>query len=343
MTIDLADHIDGTPGRFVPHEMKGELVEAEHLSRYWWASALAPGRRVLDAGCGMAYGSALMAEAGAAEVTGVDLAEDVIRAARAEVGDSIRLEAADVASLPFEDGAFDLVVCFEVIEHVPDQDRVLAELRRVLGRGGVLAISSPNRDAYVPGNPHHVHEYAPAELEAALRGLWPEVRVFQQHNYLACAISGDGAPEVRTLAPKAAGEETYTLALAGDEALAEHAGLVTLADPVEIRQWVERFQEQQTELERQHDVWEAGKRSDERRIEAQRALADAQTELAELPSLRERARVAEEASRRLAERAQQAEERAHRAEAVSASMRASLSWRVTAPLRAAKRLTGGKG
>ena len=342
MTTDLADHIDGTPGRFVPQEMKGELVEAEHLSRYWWASALAPGRRVLDAGCGMAYGSRLMAEAGAAEVTGVDLAEDVIRAARAEAGDGIRLEAGDVAALPFEDGAFDLVVCFEVIEHVPDQDRVLGELRRVLARGGLLAISSPNRDAYVPGNPHHVHEYTPPELEAALRKRWPEVRLFQQHNYLACSITGDGAPAVRTLAPKAPGEETYTLALAGDEPLAERAGLAVLADPVEIRQWVERFQEQQAVLERQHDAWAAAERAAEQRRDAQRALADAETALAELPSLRERARLAEEASRRLAERSQQAEERANRAEAVGASMRASLSWRVTAPLRVAKKLTGGR-
>ena len=125
MTTDLADHVDGTPGRFVPQEMKGELVEAEHLTRYWWSAALAPGRRVLDAGCGMAYGSLLLADAGAAEVTGVDLAEDVILAARADAGDRVRLQPGDVRSLPFEDGAFDLVVCFEVIEHVEAQDEVL--------------------------------------------------------------------------------------------------------------------------------------------------------------------------------------------------------------------------
>ena len=337
MTIDLADHVDGTPGRFVPQEMKGELVEAEHLTRYWWSAGLAKGRRVLDAGCGMAYGSVLLADAGAAEVTGVDLAEDVIHAAQAEVGDRVRLRAADVHSLPFDDGAFDLVVCFEVIEHVDEQDEVLDELRRVLAPGGVLAISSPNRDAYVPGNPHHRHEYTTAELDAALSARWPEVRLHQQHTYAATSITGS-RPEVRTLSPKPLGEETYTLALASDRALAEVAGLVTLAAPVDIRAWVERFADQQEILQRQADLLGTAQRDADRRREAQKALAEAESALAELPALRERARLAEAAHGALADRVGQAEERAERAERVTAGLQASLSWRVTAPLRAAKRL-----
>ena len=339
MTTDLADHVDGTPGRFVPQEMKGELVEAEHLTRYWWSALLAPGRRVLDAGCGMAYGSVLLADAGAAEVTGVDLAEDVIHAAQAETGDRVRLQAADVRSLPFEDGAFDLVVCFEVIEHVEAQDEVLDELRRVLAPGGVLAISSPNRDAYVPGNPHHVHEYTTAELEAALSARWAEVRLRQQHTYAATSITGE-RPEVRALSAKPLGEETYTLALASDAPIPGAPGLVTLAAPVDIRAWVERFAEQQGVLERQADALGNAQRDADRRREAQKALADAETVLAELPSLRERARLAEEAHRALADRLGEAEQRAERAERVTAGLQASLSWRITAPLRAAKKLRG---
>src|SRR3954447_13222510 len=131
MAIDLADLIDGTPGRFVPQEMRGELVEAEHLTRYWYAASLASGRRVLDAGCGLGYGTRILAQAGAAEATGVDLAEAVVEAARADAPEAT-FEVADIRSLPFADGSFDLVVCFEVIEHVDEHARVLSELRRVL-------------------------------------------------------------------------------------------------------------------------------------------------------------------------------------------------------------------
>jgi len=339
MPIDLADYIDGTPGRFVPQEMKGELVEAEHLTRYWWSAALARDRRVLDAGCGMAYGSALLADAGATTVTGVDLAEDVILAARAAVGGRVDLHAGDVRSLPFEDDAFDLVVCFEVIEHVEEQARVLDEFRRVLAPGGLLAISSPNREAYVPGNPHHHHEFTPSELEAVLKERWSAVRLQQQHNYVASSVTGE-QPEVRALSATPLGEETYTLALASDAAIPDIPGLVTLAAPVEIRQWVERFESQQEVLQRQADLLATARRDADRRREAQKALADAETRLAALPALRERARLAEEAHRDLAERVEAAEQRADRAEQVVAGLQASLSWRITAPLRAAKRLRG---
>src|SRR4051812_19298073 len=108
MAIDLADLINGTPGRFVPHEMRGELVEAEHLTRYWYAGSFARGRRVLDAGCGLGYGTRILAEAGAAEATGVDIAEAVVEAARADTPDAA-FNVADVRDLSFADASFDLV------------------------------------------------------------------------------------------------------------------------------------------------------------------------------------------------------------------------------------------
>src|SRR5688500_15232961 len=74
-TVGLADE------RFVPGTHRGELMEAEHYARYFWASALVAGRRVLDAGCGVGYGSRLLHGAGAAEVVGLDVSADAIQAA----------------------------------------------------------------------------------------------------------------------------------------------------------------------------------------------------------------------------------------------------------------------
>jgi len=103
--------------RFDPELMGGSLLEAEHLARYRWAGALVEGKRVLDAGCGTGYGSELLARQGAAEVVGVDADADVIEAASRSAS-GVTFVAADLRELPADLGEFDVVVCFEVIEHI---------------------------------------------------------------------------------------------------------------------------------------------------------------------------------------------------------------------------------
>src|SRR2546426_992749 len=177
--------------RFDPEAFEGELVEAEHLARYHWAASIAHGREVLDAGCGEGYGSRILSEAGgAARCVGVDVDAEAVSRARTAYGDEgrIEFEVADVTALPFGEATFDLVTCFETIEHVAEQQRVVAELARVLRPDGVLLISSPNRDVYPPGNPHHVRELTPGELTDLLSSELAEVRLFRQHNWLASAV-----------------------------------------------------------------------------------------------------------------------------------------------------------
>ena len=104
-----------------------------HLSRYLWAAGLTKGKRVLDAGCGTAYGTALLAEAGATSVLGVDLASSVARFGPGrDAGDGRDLRVADLTNLELPDHSFDLVVCFEVIEHFKEPLVVLDDLARVL-------------------------------------------------------------------------------------------------------------------------------------------------------------------------------------------------------------------
>src|SRR5438105_14359411 len=129
---DLTGSLEGFPERFVPDRMRGRIVEAEHLCRYVWAAPAARGRRVLDAGCGMGYGSRMLAEAGAASVLGIDIAEEVIAAIRPGAPAGVGFEVGDLARLPIPDASFDLVVCFEAIEHVRDPEPVLDGLCRVL-------------------------------------------------------------------------------------------------------------------------------------------------------------------------------------------------------------------
>lgn len=324
VAVDLAGMSDGVPERFVPETMGGQLIEAEHLSRYAWAAPLAQDRSVLDAGCGLAYGSAMLAEAGARAVLGVDRTEPVLEAARARVGDTVRLQAADLLDLPFADGEFQLVVCFEVIEHVEEPLAVLDELRRVLTPDGLLAISSPNRNRSQGNNPHHRHEFEPDEFERELSSRWEKVRMLRQHNVVGSLVydpaeAPPASPELRAISTADLGdEETYTIALCGAE-LPSSPPCVVLSGLFVLDQWISLFEAQK--------AW-----MDQREKDFHRC----QERLAQLPALRERLSEAEqqlsETSGLRHERDRLAQ-RARSAEAQLAAVHNSRSWRVTAPLR----------
>jgi 2-polyprenyl-3-methyl-5-hydroxy-6-metoxy-1,4-benzoquinol methylase len=205
--------------------MRGDLIEAEHIGRYRWAAQLVPGRRVLDAGCGTAYGATMLAEAGALAVEGVDIAEDVVRAVESRIPEGVNLTVADVQELPFEDGAFDVVVCFEVLEHLDEAERAVKEFARVLAKGGFVVVSSPNRTVYPAGNPHHKHEFLPEELRLLLDQHFESVDLYRQQAWLASAVlkDNDYVSEATDLAEARLhkvvraelGTELYTVAVAG--------------------------------------------------------------------------------------------------------------------------------
>lgn len=349
MPSELADYIDGTPGRFVPEEMRGELIEAEHLVRYWWAASMASGRRVLDAGCGLGYGSALLSEGGAASVDAIDIGGAVVQAAQARVGDAVRFATGDVRALPFAEDSFDLLVCLEVLEHVDDQAGTLDEFRRVLAPGGILVISSPNRDAYVPGNPHHVREYTPGELETELGQRWDSVRLVRQHNFLATTLLDDrdaavgggapiASPEVRKLEARKAGAELYTVALAGDGEVPEARPFIALASTAEVRVWLERFEGQQRVLESQADALTELAQTVADREDLLKRLSEGEAVLQRQPALEARLKAAESGQQRLAVDIDNLRRRAEEAERGLEALQASFSWRVTRPLRVVKRL-----
>ena len=101
---DLANRRDNVPERFIPELMRGETMEAEHLGRYHWAEGFASDRRVPDAGCGAGYGSAMLAEAGARSVVGVDIAAAVLEAARPRCRTGYCSRRADLRALEHEVG-----------------------------------------------------------------------------------------------------------------------------------------------------------------------------------------------------------------------------------------------
>jgi SAM-dependent methyltransferase len=313
--------------------MHGQIIEAEHLVRYVWAAQFARGRRVLDAACGEAYGSQILADAGAAAVVGVDLDEQVIASASAAKPE-LAFAVADLRQLPFGDDEFDLIVSFETIEHVPDPELVLDEFRRVLRPDGMLALSTPNREVYTPGNPFHLRELTPSELEDELGSRFQSFRLRRQHTWVASGVFDDetfaaggnrplGPAQVLKACANEPGSETYTLALAGAGDLPDDIAVIDLTSDVDLREWGER-------LALADHVIEAGQLD-----ASQRGEAELESLREEIKGLRELLVHKEAELARLAD----VEERLQGAQSAlgdyvhSSELRESLSWKVTRPLR----------
>jgi SAM-dependent methyltransferase len=171
-----------TPGRLPrPPAQVTDLEFTRNFTTYVHAAALAPDCLVLDAGCGSGHGAWLLEQAGARHVVAVDLKPGRIAEAP-PASSSISSCVMNVEALALRDVAFDLVVCFEVIEHVPEPRRLLAELRRVAAASAVILISTPNRavrlsPGQLPWNPEHLREYDEGAFRAELERVFPAVEL----------------------------------------------------------------------------------------------------------------------------------------------------------------------
>jgi SAM-dependent methyltransferase len=155
----------------------------EHRSRYHHAAPHVAGKLVLDVACGTGFGAPILRDAGARAVIGFDLSWDGLRACPRGTG--ILFCQGDGTNLPIGDGAFEAITSFETVEHIPDYERFVRELRRVLEPGGVLVLSTPNALQTkpvngVPRNPYHVREFTPAELQQLLAPHFTRVAISGQ-------------------------------------------------------------------------------------------------------------------------------------------------------------------
>ena len=172
-----------TGERFTPECDGG--IWYEHWHRYVFVASLAQGRRVLDAACGEGYGSALLAQS-AKSVVGVDLSEDAIGHARGRYGGRANLsfQACKVTAIPVDSQSVDLIVSFETIEHLAEQEEMLREFRRILRPGGLLVLSSPNRPVYSDENnyrnEYHVREMDRGELANLVSAVFPRCAWYGQ-------------------------------------------------------------------------------------------------------------------------------------------------------------------
>ena len=314
--MDTGEQLTGE--RLMPQDQHGELVHAEHLTRYLLAAQLAPGRRVLDIACGEGYGTAMLDEAGATGAVGVDVDEPTVAAARERYSCDFR--CADIATLPFEDASFDLVVSFETIEHVADAEAALSELARVLAPEGLLVISTPNKHEYLVDNEFHTREFSHEEFAALLSRRFDDVRLLYQHNWLMSAIleeealreaSGSHAIEadVRKTVGREPGRELYTLALCGKQTAVPVRQVAVAAGTDEAHALAQRLVECEQTVRKWHDEYKKAE---------------------------DTAQLWHDTYKEQEQRTEEAWGHVHR-------MQESLSWRITKPLRIPAKLRERRG
>jgi SAM-dependent methyltransferase len=153
-----------------------------HVAAYRLLAPRLPEGRVLDLGCGVGHS---FAELAPRETVGVDISAEALEGQRRET------VVADMRDLPFEDASFATVISVHSVEHVPDPERVLDEVARVLEPGGTAAFVTPNRLTFaVPDeviDPYHYREYSSPELRALCFPFFEEIELlglFGSERYL---------------------------------------------------------------------------------------------------------------------------------------------------------------
>jgi ubiquinone/menaquinone biosynthesis C-methylase UbiE len=179
--------VEFTGERVIPGQVDVDLWN-EHIARYTFAARFVRGKRVLDAGCGAGYGSAELARS-ALTVVGADCAPEAVDFARERYRlRNLAFEQASCAALPHPDSSFDLVVAFEVIEHLEHWREFLLETRRVLAPAGQFIVSTPNKLYYTESrgatgaNPFHAHEFTFEEFCSELQAVFPHVAMFLENH-----------------------------------------------------------------------------------------------------------------------------------------------------------------
>lgn len=193
--------IEWTGERCVPWAPDVQVVY-EHFHRYMWAAQVVAGRKVLDLGSGEGFGTAILSDR-AEHVVGVDIDERTVEHSRLNyAGANVEFHVGSALDLSTLDaGSFGAVVAFEIIEHVRDQEQVLAEVARLLADDGILVMSTPDRRIYseVTGqhNPFHERELGLEEFLQLLGSRFAHTAVWGQRT-----IAGSHLHRLDTVPPE---------------------------------------------------------------------------------------------------------------------------------------------
>ncbi len=171
--------MDKTGERVIPEEFTSTeeyLMYLRHVFAYNYAkSKISSTDSVLEVGSGEGYGTSILSKK-AKTIIGLDVDQAAINHAQRKYGNKDCIfKKYPGKKIPFDDNTFDKVISFQVIEHVEDDKLFITEIYRVLKKGGIFIVATPNRNHRLkpnqkPWNRFHLREYSPEDLAKLLSG-----------------------------------------------------------------------------------------------------------------------------------------------------------------------------
>ncbi|WP_053732109.1 glycosyltransferase [Nocardia sp. NRRL S-836] len=247
MDFELDRRIEWTGERCVPWTEDTQVVY-EHYHRYAIARDLVAGKRVLDLASGEGYGSAMLAQT-AAEVVGVDIDAPSVEHARHNYGSptlSFAVGSITDPTLLADAPPFDVITCFEAIEHVTDHAGLMALIRARLAPGGLVLMSTPDTEVYSHQhhncNEFHLKELTEQEFAGLLRADFANVAMFHQNVAVGSVITSTSPAKgtVATHTARSHGDQwsvenglphTYLFAVASQNKLPQLPAAAVMLDP----------------------------------------------------------------------------------------------------------------
>jgi len=177
-----------TGERYIPGMEEG-MIHCEHLHRYRFAKEFIKDKRGLDLGCGEGYGSFMLSEE-AEEIIGIDIDEVIIRHASTKyIRENLRFIRGSITDIPIKgEKGFDVITCFETIEHIVDHHKLMKEVKGLIKDEGIFIISSPNKYLYADKpnfrNPFHFNELYFDEFRSLLNEYFRNTFIYG-HNAFA--------------------------------------------------------------------------------------------------------------------------------------------------------------
>jgi glycosyltransferase involved in cell wall biosynthesis/SAM-dependent methyltransferase len=169
--------LEWTGERYLPYidpSICGAEIHYEHLHRYAFASQYVKNKKVLDLASGEGFGTFILSK-NAQCVIGIDIdREAILHASNVYQKENIEFREGSILKIPIDGRKlFDVIVCFEALEHVREHEILFQEITRLLKDDGILIISTPNKKIYSDDtgykNPYHQKELYYSEFYDLLK------------------------------------------------------------------------------------------------------------------------------------------------------------------------------
>lgn len=177
-----------TGERLIPKLHSKSIAYGEHLARYKSVAGLIKNKTVLDIACGTGYGTQMLADV-AKKVYGIDVSKEAVEYANKNYPHkNVIYKQGDARKIPLDDKSVDVVVSLETIEHIPEPEEFVKEVKRILKKGGLFIVSTPNDDEFTDGNVYHVHEFDFNELNRLMKKYFKNFEYYFQGSWFSSGV-----------------------------------------------------------------------------------------------------------------------------------------------------------